>query len=110
MVTKLDRPLKREILVDGAPYTLTITADGFVLAPKGRRKGYSLSWIDLVSGDAALATALNATLAMVPPGTKKSEPIARETPTTGKSEPITGDLPVTKKTKPVARDTKSRKK
>lgn len=62
MVTKLDRPLKREVVVVGVPYTLTVSPDGFVLAPKGRRKGYSLSWIDLVSGDAALATALNATL------------------------------------------------
>ena len=79
MVTKLDRPLKREILVDGAPYTLTITADGFVLALKGRRKGYTLSWIDLVSGDAALATALNATLSMAPPAAKKHEPVANDT-------------------------------
>jgi hypothetical protein len=71
MVTKLDRPLKREVVVDGAPYTLTISADGFMLAPKGRRKGYSLSWIDLVSGDAALATALNATLSAVPAVKKK---------------------------------------
>ena len=71
MVTKLDRPLKREVVVDGAPYTLTISADGFVLAPKGRRKGYSLSWIDLVSGDAALATALNATLSAAPAVKKK---------------------------------------
>jgi len=110
MVTKLDRPLKREIWVDGAPYTLTITADGFVLAPKGRRKGYSLSWIDLVSGDAALATALNATLAMAPPATKKSEPIARKMPTTKKSEFITGDTPATKESEPVAKDIKSRKK
>jgi hypothetical protein len=30
------------------------------LTEKGRRKGQELSWKDLVSGDAALATALNA--------------------------------------------------
>jgi hypothetical protein len=36
------------------------------LAPKGRRKGYELAWVDLVSGDAALATALNASLAHGP--------------------------------------------
>jgi hypothetical protein len=74
MVTKLDRPLKREVVIDGAPYTLTISVDGFVLAPKGRRKGYSLSWIDLVSGDAALATALNATLSTAPAAKKKPAP------------------------------------
>jgi hypothetical protein len=103
MVTKLDRPLKREILVDGAPYTLTITADGFVLAPKGRRKGYSLSWIDLVSGDAALATALNATLAMAPPATKKSDRVARDSP-------VVRNTSVKKATEPVVVDAKSRKK
>ena len=29
---------------------------------KGRRKGLEIRWADLVSGEAALATALNATL------------------------------------------------
>jgi hypothetical protein len=32
------------------------------LVPKGRRKGHEIAWKDLVSGDAALATALNASL------------------------------------------------
>jgi hypothetical protein len=35
--------------------------------PKGRRKGYELAWSALVSGEAALATALNASLAVAPP-------------------------------------------
>ena len=72
MATKLNGPLKREISVDGAPYIVTISPEGLALVPKGRRKGYSLSWIDLVSGDAALATALNATLSMAPPARKKT--------------------------------------
>lgn len=62
MATKLDRPLKREIQVDGQPYTLTIDPDGMKLVPKGRRKGQELSWKALVSGEAALAKALNASL------------------------------------------------
>ena len=41
---------------------LTIAPDGLKLVPKGRRKGYELAWQDLVSGQAALATALNASL------------------------------------------------
>lgn len=32
------------------------------LTPKGRRKGHELRWKDLVSGEAALAVALNASL------------------------------------------------
>ena len=62
MTTKLEAPLKREIKVSGDAYTLTITPEGLTLVPKGRRKGFSLNWQDLVSGDAALATALNASL------------------------------------------------
>jgi hypothetical protein len=33
------------------------------LALKGKRKGLSIQWADLVTGEAALATALNASLA-----------------------------------------------
>jgi hypothetical protein len=62
MATKLDKPLKREIQIGGKPYTLTITPDGLKLVPKGKRKGQELSWSSLVSGDAALAVALNASL------------------------------------------------
>ena len=66
VTTKLDASLKREIAVLGKPYTLTITREGLNLVPKGRRKGYALAWADLVSGDAALAAALNASLAHAP--------------------------------------------
>jgi hypothetical protein len=62
MATKLDKPLKREIEVAGKPYMLTITPQGLKLVPKGRRKGQELAWSALVSGEAALATALNASL------------------------------------------------
>ncbi|HET7298889.1 MAG TPA: hypothetical protein VFI89_09240 [Burkholderiales bacterium] len=62
MATKLEKPLKREIEIEGKPYMLTISPQGMKLVPKGRRKGYEIAWKDLVSGDAALATALNASL------------------------------------------------
>jgi hypothetical protein len=62
MAAKLDKPLKREVLVAGKPYMLTLTPEGLKLTPKGRRKGQELSWLALVNGDAALATALNASL------------------------------------------------
>jgi len=70
MTTKLDGELKREVLIKGTPYTLTVGPDKFVLALKGRRKGLEIRWADLVSGEAALATALNASLAanINPPG------------------------------------------
>jgi hypothetical protein len=65
MPTKLDRPLKRELKVKGKPYVLTISPEGLKLVPKGRRKGQELAWKDLVSGQAALAVALNASLEKV---------------------------------------------
>jgi hypothetical protein len=65
MPTKLDRPLKRELKVSGKPYVLTISPEGLKLVPKGKRKGQELAWKDLVSGQAALAVALNASLEKV---------------------------------------------
>jgi len=62
MATKLDKALKREIQIDGKPFMLTITPEGLKLVPKGKRKGHELSWSALVSGEAGLATALNASL------------------------------------------------
>ena len=62
MTTKLDRELKRELLIGRELYTLTLSTQGFTLALKGRRKGLDIVWADLVSGDVALATALNASL------------------------------------------------
>ena len=62
MTTKLTAPFKREIDIDGEKYTLTVTPEGFRLVLKGKRKGLELAWRFLMNGDAALCTALNATL------------------------------------------------
>lgn len=62
MMTPLDKPLRRELDIDGRPHTLTVDPEGLKLVEKGRRKGITLRSQDLVSGDAALATALQASL------------------------------------------------
>jgi len=62
MATKLDKFLKREIEIEGNPYMLTIGPEGLKLVPKGKRNGVEIAWKDIISGDAALATALNASL------------------------------------------------
>jgi hypothetical protein len=49
MTTKLERPLKREIVVDEKPYTLTIDANGLKLVEKGRRNGTEVSWKQVLS-------------------------------------------------------------
>ena len=74
MTTKLEGPLKREILIGGEPYVLTISPEGLKLVPKGRRKGYELAWEAFTSGEAALAHALNASLANAPPPAAPREP------------------------------------
>ncbi|MFD0740167.1 hypothetical protein ACFQZQ_12860 [Lysobacter koreensis] len=63
MTTKLDKPIRREIEVEGKAYTLTIDADGLKLVEKGRRNGQELRWQALVTGDAALSAALTASTA-----------------------------------------------
>jgi hypothetical protein len=63
MTTKLNSAFKRELDVNGEKYTLTVSPEGFKLVLKGKRKGIELAWASIVGGDAALATALNATMA-----------------------------------------------
>lgn len=62
MATKLEKALKREVQIGEQPYMLTIDPQGLKLVPKGKRNGLELTWSALVGGDAALATALNASV------------------------------------------------
>mgnify|MGYP007039474273 CR=1 FL=1 len=61
-MTKLDKPLRRELEIGEQAYTLVIDPVGLKLVEKGRRKGTELKWEDLVNGDAALAAALQASV------------------------------------------------
>jgi hypothetical protein len=61
-MTKLNKPVRREIDVDGRAYTLTIEPLGMKLVEKGHRKGITLAWKDLLNGDAAIAAALQASV------------------------------------------------
>jgi hypothetical protein len=62
-MTKLDKPLRRELTIGEKSYTLTIAPEGLKLTEKGHRKGTELKWSDLVTGDASLAAALQASVA-----------------------------------------------
>jgi hypothetical protein len=66
MATRLDKPVKRELDIEGRAYTVTIAPDGVKVVEKGRRKGVSVSWEAFVSGDAALAAELRASLDALP--------------------------------------------
>jgi len=61
-MTPLDKPLRREVQIGDETYTLTIDPDGMKLVSKGKRNGLTLKWTELVNGDAARATALQASL------------------------------------------------
>lgn len=62
MATKLEKALKRELEIEGKAYMLTIAPEGLKLVEKGRRNGLELAWKDVMSGDAGLAAALNASV------------------------------------------------
>ena len=66
MATKLEKPLRREIRLGDEAYIVTIAPEGLKLTAKGKRKGLEMTWADMVSGQAALATALNASLERMP--------------------------------------------
>ena len=58
MTTKLDKPLKREIEVNGVAFTVTLTPEGVKVVEKGKRKGQELSWERIIRGDVTLGQAL----------------------------------------------------
>ena len=87
MATVLNKELKRQFTIDGVDYTVALDLDGLRLTGKGRRKPeVELRWRDLLSGDAALAVALNASLSKKPqPATgpspdRASKRVASKTP------------------------------
>lgn len=57
-MTKLDKPIRRELAIGDKTYTITIDPAGVKVVEKGRRNGISLAWADVVSGDAGVAAAL----------------------------------------------------
>ena len=86
MTTPLEKDLRRALRINGAEYVLTISPKGLKLTLKRKRHGVELAWADLVDGDAALATALNASLGRLetPIPDSKATPPARSDSRRGK--------------------------
>lgn len=72
-MTPLQKTLKRVLCIDGRDYVLAISPEGLKLVPKGKRKGIELEWEALVSGEAALAAALNASMGRIVPAPPSQE-------------------------------------
>jgi hypothetical protein len=90
VTTRLAKELKRQVAVDGADYTVAIDPSGLRVTAKGRRKPQvELRWQDLLNGEAALATALNASLLMNTPGDarKTAKPHAAPPPAPARKQP-----------------------
>jgi len=68
-LTPLQKTLKRALNIDGRDYVIAISPDGLKLVLKGKRKGIELKWEALISGDAALAAALRASVGRLGPPT-----------------------------------------
>lgn len=77
-MTPLQKPLRRELRLNNQTFVVTLSPDSLKLTLKGHRKGYELRWEDLISGDAALATALNASIG------KFGAPEAKQRPQTAR--------------------------
>ena len=79
MTTPLDKTLKRELRIKGQVFIVALSPQGLKLTLKGRRKGLELAWESLVSGDAALAVALNASIGQLTPEPETETPKASTT-------------------------------
>jgi hypothetical protein len=87
VATVLDKELKRQVTIDGVDYTVAVDPEGLRLTGKGKRRPeVQLRWRDLLSGDAAMAIALNASLSNTrpavtkPPGTDPAPDRASQRP------------------------------
>ena len=59
MPTKLEKTVKREIDIDGQPFTVAISPEGLKITQKGFRKGQEVSWKSLLEssqGDGGTTT------------------------------------------------------
>ena len=65
MTTALDRPIKRELEIDGTRYTITISPEGIKVTEKGKRKGQEISWRYIISCYAALRRDLSLSVGAV---------------------------------------------
>jgi hypothetical protein len=77
-MTPLEKILRRALKINGADYVLTISPQGLKLTLKKKRNGLELAWADLVDGEAALATALNASVGQL--DTVPKENVTRKSP------------------------------
>jgi hypothetical protein len=75
MTTPLEKTVKRALRIKGRDYVVALSPESVKLTLKGHRIGVDLKWTDLIDGEAALATALNASLGKF--AAESSRPVAK---------------------------------
>jgi hypothetical protein len=60
-MTPLDKPLRRQIDIEGQAYTVVLDADGLKIVKKAHRNGVELRWIDLIRDHASDSESMHET-------------------------------------------------
>jgi hypothetical protein len=99
-MTPLEKTLKRTLRINGRDYVVPLTPDALKITEKGHRLGLELQWADLISGESALAIALQASVGKLqsgslpaastptPPVTPKRRPPAKHPRRSGRRSPL----------------------
>jgi hypothetical protein len=59
-MTKLEKPLRREIDINGEAHVVVISPEGLKLTAKGKRRGHEHTWAELIRGEPGPTSALTA--------------------------------------------------
>jgi hypothetical protein len=110
VTTPLDKTLKRELKLEGQAFIVALSPEGLKITLKGKRKGQELRWTDLISGDAALAVALNASLGKFSanPPPKAAKPPVKPAPKAAKPPAKAVNSPPKRASKPRSKRRRSR--
>lgn len=76
-MTPLDKTLKRLVRIQGDDFVVTLTPDALKVTRKGHQRGVEMRWESLVSGDSALALALQASVGQFEKPRIAAQPAAR---------------------------------
>jgi len=55
-MTPLDKPLRRQIDIEGQAYTVVLDAEGVKIVKKAHRNGIELRWADLIRDNTSDST------------------------------------------------------
>jgi hypothetical protein len=86
MTTALEKTIKRALAINGRDYVIALSPETLKVTLKGHRLGVEIKWLDLISGETALATALQASLGKLTEDKTASAPTIKRVRQTAKSK------------------------